>query len=473
MTSFLSVEITTNEQELAEVAKKKLIELVEASGVTGYELAEADLETILIDVLAGMALTAAQIAAVVPAAIFRQFGTQLLKLPFNEGAAATGTTKWTIIPEAVVRHISAGTTIEAGGVGFEVEAETEVPSSATSVSLQVVAVEKGTESNGISGVAQQTNPINYVSEVQFVGESSGGAAEESDEEYLNRLAATLTLQAPRPITAQNYATFVLDVPSSVVPSGVVVGRATSIDGYNGATNEAEAKVSSGSALITEITSETGLTAGTEVVGTGLPKGTVLVAKIKAKEWELSAKATSSPAKGPYKFVGSYENQRYVTTFVTNKEGKALSNTAMTDIEEWLKSYREINFKTPVAAPTENEVFVKTKIHILPEYVAATVKASVESAVREFLSPAKWGNPTAATTGSNQWINYVNGVRLYGLVRYNQVLEVIGATPGVAYVWAGAAGLEIGLESGSKGTADLSMVGPAPLPSLKAITVEVG
>jgi hypothetical protein len=473
MTSFVNVEITANEQELAEVAKAKLIELVEASGVVGYELAEADLETILIDVLASMALTAAQIAAVVPAAIFRQFGTQLLKLPFNEGAAATGTTKWTIVPEAAVRHISAGTTIEAGGLGYEVEVETEVPASASSVSLQVIGVEKGTEYNGVSGVAQQTNPLNYVTEVQIVGETSGGAGEESDEEYLSRLAATLTLQAPRPITAENYATFVLDVPRSVLPSGVVVGRATAIDGYNGATNEPEAKVTNGSVTMTEVTSFTGITAGTEIVGSGVPVGATVVSfNSGAKEITMSAKATSSPAKTKYKMVGSYENQRYVTTFVIDKSGKALSSTAMKDIEEWLKGFREINFKTPVAAPTENEVFVKAKIHILPEYTSATVKANVESAVKEFLNPAKWGNPTAATTGSNQWLNYVNGVRLYGIVRYNQVLGVIENTPGVAYVFAGSAGLAIGLTFPATETNDIAMVGPAPLPSVGGITVNV-
>lgn len=477
MTSFIEVELPTGEQELAEEAKAKLVALVEAAGITGFELSDGHMESIMIETEAPTAVVVAQIASVVPAAVFRQYGVQLIKLAFNEGASATATTKWTVVPEVAVRQIPAGTTIEAGGLGFEVTTETEVKASVSSVEVPVVAVEKGIEYNSVSGVAQQTNPINFVTEVQFIGETSGGVGEEEDSEYLNRLATALTLQAPRPITAENYAAFVFDIPSSVLPSGVVVGRATAIDGYNGATNEPEGKVTSGSVKMTEVTSYTGITVGTEVVGTGVPKGTVVEkvseAEIAAKELTMSAKATSSPAKTKYKMIGSYENSRYVTTFVANKEGKALSAEAMTAIETWLKGYREINFKTPVAAPTENEVFVKTKIHILPEYTSATVKANVETAVKAFLSPATWGNPTASTTGASQWINYVNGVRLYGIIRYNSVLEVIGAVPGVAYVFAGATGLEIGLESGAKGTADLSMVGPAPLPALKTITAEVG
>lgn len=469
--SFIQVEINTSEGQLAEEAKAKLVELVEASGVTGYELAEADLETILIDVLSSMAITAAQIAAVVPAAIFRAFGTQLVKLPFNEGAAATATTEWKISPEAVIRHIPAGTTIEAGGLGFEVETETEVPASASSVKPQVVAVERGAEYNGVTGVAQQTNPIDWVTEVQIIGETSNGENEESDEAYLERLASSLALQAPRPITAGNFAAFLLDAPTAV--AGVKVGRATSIDGYNGETHEPEALVTSGSAKLKEVTSYTGVTVGTEVVGTGIPKGTTVTSvssgEITAKELTMSAAATSSPAKGKVKMVGSYENGRYVTTFVTNSKGEALSGTAMGKLEAYLGEYREINFRAKVQAPTFNKVYLKVAVKVLPEYTAETVKGSVETALKGFLSPEKWGNPSG-TAGT--WLNYSNGVKLYGTIRYNQIVGAIEGVPGVAYVLAGASGLEVGLEEGAKGTADLSMVGAAPLPEVAHLEVAV-
>lgn len=235
--AFIDVELTTSEEQLAREALERLVTLIEEKGVVGWEPSDADLEVILLGVIAMMALNVATVAAVVPPAIFRAFGTQLVKLPYNEGAAATASTKWTIVPAEGVRTIEAGTTIEAGGLGFAVQADTEVKAKAVSVTLEVVAVERGTEYDGITGVAQQSNPLDYVTEVQIIGETAGGAAQETDEEYLDRLGEALKLQAPRPITPADYQAFVLDVPSVIVPGGVKVGRATAIDLYNAATKE--------------------------------------------------------------------------------------------------------------------------------------------------------------------------------------------------------------------------------------------
>ncbi len=262
----------------------------------------------------------------------------------------------------------------------------------------------------------------------------------------------------------------LEVPSTVVPTGVVVGRATAIDGYNGATHEPEATVTSGSTELTEISSEVGLTVKTEIIGTGIPKGTLAVSKTKVGEWKMSAKGTSTPGKKAVKFVGSYEQERYVTVFVTDKKGKALTSEAMTAIENWLKEFREINFKVEVKAPKYNEIQVATKIHVLPGYTASAVEATVKTAIESFLSPETFGNPSGQTTGSNSWLNIIQG---YSTVRYNQLLEVIGAVPGVQYVFSGSAGLSMGLEEapGSK-TEDIALVGPAPLPETKSANITV-
>jgi Baseplate J-like protein len=235
--AFVEAEITTSEDELSAQARAKLIELIEAKGVVGYEASEGDLEIIILAVAAGVFSNTTQTAAVVLPAIFRAYGTKLIKLAYNEGAAATATTRWTITPAAGVREIEAGTAIEAAGLGFYVEADTVVPSLASSVELQVVAVERGLLYNGVSGVAQQTNPLDFVTEVQIVGETTGGAEQEEDPAYQDRLAGQLALQAPRPVNAADYAPFVLGVPSSILPTGIVVGRATSIDGYDAETSE--------------------------------------------------------------------------------------------------------------------------------------------------------------------------------------------------------------------------------------------
>lgn len=471
--AFVEVELTTNEQTIREEGIAKLKELLEAKGLVGWEANEADLSIIQIATDASMVPIVAQIAAVVPPAIFRKFGTELVKVLYNEGAAATVTTKWTLLEEGgeyAAHTIEAGTQLSIGELAFQVQANTSVAKGEATKNVVLVAVERGTEFNNLTGTVQLVNALSYVKEVTIIGETTGGVNQESDEEYENRLQAGLKLQAPRPITAANFAEMALQVPSTIVPTGVIVGRTTAIDGYNGATNEAEATVTSGSTELSEIASETGLTAKTEVVGTGIPKGTLLVSKTKAKEWKMSAKGTSTPGKKLVKFVGSYENERWVTVWVTDKKGKELTAEAMTKIETWLNEFREINFKVQVKAPKYNEVQVTTQIHVLPGYTAASVEANVKTAIEVFLSPATFGNPTGQTTGANSWLNIIQG---YSIVRYNTLLGIIEAVPGVQYVFTGSTGLAIGLEEapGAK-VEDIALVGPAPLPETKAANVKV-
>jgi hypothetical protein len=402
--AFIEVKLTLSEEQLAREALEKLVTLIEAKGVVGWEPSDADLEVILLGVIAMMALNVATVAAVVPPAIFRAFGTQLVKIPYNEGASATALTTWTIIPAEGVREIEADTTIEAGGHGFAVEVDTEVPAKATSVTLQVVAVGRGTEYNGVGGVARQTNPIDFVPEVQFVGETTGGAEQETDEEYLNRLTEALKLQAPRPITASDYAIFVLDVPAAILPAGVRVGRATAIDGYNAVTK-----------------------------GEGV--------------------------------------ERCVTTFVTDPEGKALSAPAMEAIETWVRGFREINFLAQVEAPSYSKVFITCKLHVASGYAPEAVLESVESALLGAINPKTWGMPVHGDPGAAAgWVN-----ERPGKVRYNTILGLVEALPGVAYVFPGSEGLKIGTSAGPTGTADLSLEGPAPLPetSVGAIILTAG
>ena len=478
MSNFVEVTFSQNEQELAEQAIERLVTLMEEKGYSEWSYSEADLEIILIGILAGMALTAAQIASVVPNAIFRQFGTQLLKVSYNEGTYAIGKTKWTVVPSGAIRSIPAGTQIEIGGLGFAVQTETEVPASSSSVTLQVVALERGEEYNKQSGLAAQVNPLDWVLEVQLVGETYEGTNEENDEEYLIRLADTLALQAPRPITAEDYADFLLNAPESI--AGVKVGRATSIDGYNGAENEFEGKIELGHLTeVKEVTSFTGITKGTELKDAGgvIPSGTTVESfNVSSKIIVMSASATAEHAKEKIKAIGSYENQRYVTTFVTNSKGEALTTEQMEILEHWLKGgefkgikypgYREINFQCPVEAPQYNKISLICEVKVLPEYTKETVKVSVEEALRKFISPATWGNPSVTTSGDVTWLNYVNGEKLYSPIRYNQVIGVIEAVPGVGYVVSGSTGLKIGLETKPPtGTSDVYMYGAAPLPKL--------
>ena len=58
---------------------------------------------------------------------------------------------------------------------------------------------------------------------------------------------------------------------------------------------------------------------------------------------------------------------------------------------------------------------------------------------------------------------MNATEAFGVVRYNQLVGVIEAVAGVAYVPSGSAGLAIGLEEApASKVADLILAGPAPL-----------
>jgi hypothetical protein len=504
MSNFLEAPVTTSEASLKEEALTKLQEELEAKGVVGYVPDQAALEIIVLEILAGMAQNAAVVASTVLNAIFTQFGVQLIRLSFNEGAYATGKTKWTITPEAAVRHIPGGTTIEAGGKGFEVEVETEVPANATELTGVVVrAVERGAEYNGVSGVAQQVNPITYVPEVQFEGETTGGKEEETAEEYRSRLTAYLQLQAPRPITATNFAEITLLIPESytgsgTTPLGLTIGRATAIDGYSpesagkGLGNTIiEAKTNT-STTLTEVSTFTGVSLEKTVLPQKHPgselhwaadaaefkvlkRGTTAVSKKAAAEMTISPAALKSEAKGKIEVIGTYENERTVTVFIAKREGKtAEANEYSTAVRklvaEFLEEKRELNFIVYVQSASYSEVRVKATVHVLPGYTEATVLANCKEAIESYLSPGTWGNPTGKETGATAWLNSTQGA---GLVRYNQLVGVLEGTPGVQYVLAGAAGLAIGLEEapGSK-VADLTLPGPAALPFTKSANIEI-
>lgn len=480
MGEFARVEIATEAAQLVDTAIETLEAELAARGVIGWEPNEGNLGIIILGVVAAMAANSATIASTLLEAAFRVYGTRLVKLAFNEGANATANTKWKLLEEGgefPARTIEAGTQLEAGGLAFYVETEVKVPKGTSEPLITVTAAERGTEYNGLTGVIQLVNTSNFVSEVLIVGETTGGVGQETDEEYLNRLAQILELQAPRPITAGNFAQMVLDATT-----GVEVGRATAIDGYNPGTTEFEGTPIKAGNKLKEVTSFTGISAektsgsqshpGSLIEGTGIPAGTTVVSVNEgAKEITLSATPSSEPGKEKLKARGSYENQRTVTVFVLGKKAAALTTEQRATLKAYLEERRELNFVIFVEPPSEkNEVRVKATVHVLPGYTAAAVVANVKTALENYLSEETYGNPNQTASGSQTWLN---ATEAYGVVRYNQIIGVIEAVAGVAYVPSGSSGLAIGrAEAPGSKTADLTLIGPAPLPFTVPANIEV-
>ncbi len=381
---FIEAPVITSESKLKEIARAKLIELVEASGVLGYEAKATALEVIILEVAAALFASTATTAQVVLNAIFRAFGTQLLGIPFNEGSSATVSSTWTVVPSAGVRHIEQGLQVEAGGVGFYVEAETEVPALATSVVVHLIAVNRGEEGNKVSGVAQQLNPLGYVTEVALIGESANGTNQETDSEYLVSLARQLQLQTPRPVNAADFAPFLLGMPSTVLPGGLKPSRALSIDLYDAETSEEN--------------------------------------------------------------VANCD-----TTWVTLANGEAFTTKQLEEMQAWVRKFVPQNFLAFVRSPAYELIYVTFKIHVLSTYNSAAVLANAKAAVLAFLNPKTFGNPSAATVGSAEWIYEPKA-------RYNDILGVLQSVPGVAYVFEGSEGLKTGTSATPTGTTDITLSG---------------
>jgi Baseplate J-like protein len=235
MEGFVNVEVKTSAVELVAEALERWAALMQAR-YPGWEPQPANILTIAIEALGPLAADVAGVAAVIPEAVFRAFGTKLLGVPYNEGAAATVSTLWTLTDTAG-HTIPQGAQVAIGNFAFYVEKDVEVKAGTSTAKVQLVAVEPGTEYNKLTGAAELVETINWVKEITLEGETSGGANAEENPEYQDRIVSELRLQAPRPVNAADFAPFVLDMPSTVLPAGVVVGRATSLDLYDAETSE--------------------------------------------------------------------------------------------------------------------------------------------------------------------------------------------------------------------------------------------
>ena len=110
---------------------------------------------------------------------------------------------------------------------FATDVVLTIPAGQTVGTVAATALEAGAGPNGIAPTADNAvlvDALAFAVDVRLVSIPTGGADAESDEDYLQRLAAELQLLAPRPILPQDFATMARQVPG--------VGRAVAIDLYD-------------------------------------------------------------------------------------------------------------------------------------------------------------------------------------------------------------------------------------------------
>jgi uncharacterized phage protein gp47/JayE len=145
---------------------------------------------------------------------------------------------------------------------------------------------------------------------------------------------------------------------------------------------------------------------------------------------------------------TYDNERMIAIAAIDDDGEAVSSDIKTNIEEYLESRREVNFVVNAIDPTYTTIDVTTSVTLLPDFDAATVLASVEAAVTDFLQPYNFGRTfSGADNVSRPWVNTTR-------VGYLNVAEIIRSVPGVAFIDT------LTVEGG---TVDIDLSGdPAPL-----------
>jgi hypothetical protein len=172
--SFVSVDFATDADTLADDAVDYL-----RAAMPGWEPADGNLEVWILQAVARQVAELTAVAADVPAAIFRQFGTQLVGLAPQAGARATLTSFWTA-RDNLGYTIPAGTQVAYRVTGddlivFEVVGDTVITPGATTLSgVALQATDVGTAWNAVpTGPLELVDALSWVESVTASTVSAG------------------------------------------------------------------------------------------------------------------------------------------------------------------------------------------------------------------------------------------------------------------------------------------------------------
>jgi hypothetical protein len=204
-----------------------------AANIPGYVPAEGNLDALIVEGVAAKVAEAMATAGGVTTDIFRYFGQSLVGLPPIDAAPAHMATTWAV-NDTLGYVIPAGTVVSHAVTGdrrqlFFTPTPVAIPPGNSTVTVDLVAVESGTDGNGLPPASLVLAvPLSFVSSVVSTSTTSGGADAEDTDAYLNRLSDELRLLSPRPILAADFSTLARRVPG--------VARALAIDGLDPVAN---------------------------------------------------------------------------------------------------------------------------------------------------------------------------------------------------------------------------------------------
>jgi hypothetical protein len=215
--AFITVPFTSNAETLADDAIDRL-----AARWIGWSPSDGDMEVIQIEALASMAQTAVEVAATVPDAIFRGFGTSILGVPYDTAQPAVGQATFTAIDTAGYTSDTTTVEIAIAGTGFATDVPLIITPGTTTKTVNITALVPGAEGNGLSGAADLMSSFSWLVGATILPTTQGGEDAQSDADYLDTLRQRLVLQATTLVTGRDFELMALQVDG--------VGRALAIVG---------------------------------------------------------------------------------------------------------------------------------------------------------------------------------------------------------------------------------------------------
>jgi hypothetical protein len=225
-TRFLDIPVTADADAIEQDVHDAL-----SAEFPGWVPAAGNLETFMIKALAQIAADLADVAGAVPAAIFAEFGRKIVNVPQLLAAPALATSTWTMVDDAGYT-IPQGTLVSIAATGdelyaFAVAFDVMVPAGSTATDAGEVVLQAslpGQAANELVADPQLIESLAYVDSIVLVGATGGGTDAEPDVDYLDRLAAEMTLLTARPILPRDAEVLARRISA--------VSRALALDGYN-------------------------------------------------------------------------------------------------------------------------------------------------------------------------------------------------------------------------------------------------
>lgn len=471
-----------NESEPDDIAAEAFDYL--ESVIPGWVPSPGNLDTILIEVFAQEAAIERGLAAETGVEVFRFFGELVGTLPIDP-IPAVGTADF-VLSDTDGHLIPINTQFvvsgPAGDVAFITTADALVnPGSSTAPNVPIEAVEPGESGNGLSGVASLVNPLVFVTSVTIDASTSGGVDGETDDEYLNRLSERLRLQAPRPILPRDFEVLAKDIAG--------VKRAVVIDGVDPGVNEKQTISHDGTGGTFGLTFEAQSTPNNAIPwnGTAAQVKTALEALSNIAVDDIIVTGGPLPATITVEFVRNLgesnrtqmtsddtnltpgastitiattqggvaaltSQERMVAISAVDEDGEMINTTVQTALLAYLDAKRELNFVVHWQPVDYTTINVTTAVTVYDGYDATAVKASVATALSDYLHPKNWGLPPPGA--ATDWLNTP-------IVRYLEVAALINSVDGVNYI----SSLTV-----NGGTSDVTMIGRVPLSRPGTMTV---